>query len=172
MLGTLVGLPAAWIYLGPLPSGAQRVADRLVREARAAVGWDHEFGGRGASSWSPDELVVSAEPVVSEEAEPVVSEEIAASRGAPAASSAGDWVSAVRPLLAELRALGASEYDLQAWGDSGRLFRFRCAIPLGTSDRFAQEFESIAASPRSSVEQVLQEVADWHQSRTAKIAQR
>ena len=38
---TLVGLPAAWIYYGPLPQGAQRVVDRFVEVARDAIGWRH-----------------------------------------------------------------------------------------------------------------------------------
>ena len=37
MLSTLVGLPAAWIYYGPLPAGAQRVVDRFLEVAREAV---------------------------------------------------------------------------------------------------------------------------------------
>ena len=42
MLVTLVGLPAAWIYYGPLPAGPQKVVDRFVEVARNALGWKQE----------------------------------------------------------------------------------------------------------------------------------
>lgn len=38
MLATLVGLPAAWLYYGPLPPAAQRVVDQATCSIREAIG--------------------------------------------------------------------------------------------------------------------------------------
>ena len=46
MLAVLVGLPAAWLYFGPLPKNAQRVVDRVVAAAKEAVGWDKRHDQR------------------------------------------------------------------------------------------------------------------------------
>ena len=50
MLSVLVGLPAAWIYYGPLPTGAQRVVDRFVAIAKEATGWK-ETEAKPAPTW-------------------------------------------------------------------------------------------------------------------------
>lgn len=48
MLLTLVGLPAAWIYYGPLPTGAQKVVNRFVDVARDALGWQQPIQAKQA----------------------------------------------------------------------------------------------------------------------------
>ena len=48
MLAVLVGLPAAWVYYGPLPPRAQRVVDRFVAAAKEAIGLGTSASGRRA----------------------------------------------------------------------------------------------------------------------------
>ena len=67
----------------------------------------------------------------------------------------------MEPLLARLREFGAVEYVLERWGDSGELYRFRCAIPLASSRDATREFEAVAESPQSTIEQVVHQVASW-----------
>ncbi|HYO24096.1 MAG TPA: hypothetical protein VEQ85_04025 [Lacipirellulaceae bacterium] len=49
MLAALVGLPAAWMYYGPLPPEAQRTVDRFIAATKEAVGWDQWTAARGES---------------------------------------------------------------------------------------------------------------------------
>ena len=40
MLSVLVGLPAAWVYYGPLPPAAMGVVERTIATARQSLGWE------------------------------------------------------------------------------------------------------------------------------------
>ncbi len=71
----------------------------------------------------------------------------------------------LEPLLVRLRQLGVVEYALERWGSAGELYRFHCEMPLGPGDGLTQEFEAVAADPRTSVEQVVTEVASWQVAR-------
>ncbi len=71
----------------------------------------------------------------------------------------------VEPLLERLRALGSTEYSLEAWGREGEFFRFRCAMPLAQDKQFTQQFEAVAETPRASIEQVVSEVTRWQTAR-------
>ena len=53
MIVVLVGLPAAWVYYGPLPPQAQRVVDRFVDVAKSAVGWGQEVETPGGGISAP-----------------------------------------------------------------------------------------------------------------------
>ena len=75
----------------------------------------------------------------------------------------------MEPLLARLRAFGAIEYVLERWGDSGELYRFRCAIPLASSRDATREFEAVAESPQSTIEQVVHQVASWRTMQQAAM---
>jgi hypothetical protein len=136
MLAVLVGLPAAWIYYGPLPTGAQHAVDRLMAAAKEAVGWNKSSDAR--DRW-------------------VRVEELK-----PAAPRRGD--AAVVPVLARLRLVGAIEFALEHWGEGGKLYRFHCEMPVGAT-QLTQQFEAVAADPQKSVEQVLAEVGSWQLSR-------
>src|SRR5688572_25462682 len=157
MLSVLVGLPAAWIYYGPLPPQGQRVVDRVVSAAKEAVGWnapatqssDAKANADEAPAWSIG-APTAAPPLVT----PVVATE-------PAPAKPPSFQEQVEPLLAQLRQFGVIEYALERWGDGGKLYRFRCEMPLGASDQFTQQFEAVAADPQVSVEQVVAEVSQW-----------
>jgi hypothetical protein len=161
----LVGLPAAWIYCGPLPADAQRVVDRLVEQVKLQLGWHKS---PAATSWLTGRQQVAAAPaawlstpaaaqVVPAAASPPAGFPGAQLAEAPAAASSDP----LEPLLAQLRQLGAAEYALESWGSSGQFFRFRCALTLGDSDDHTRHFEAISPDPRSSVEQVLEEASRW-----------
>jgi hypothetical protein len=161
MLSVLVGLPAAWIYYGPLPPEGQRVVDRVVSAAKEAVGWnapatpssDARIKTDEAPAWSIG-APVAAPPVAPPLVTPVVAIE-------PAPTRPLSFQEQVEPLLAQLRQFGVIEYALERWGDGGKLYRFRCEMPLGASDQFTQQFEAVAADPQVSVEQVVAEVSLW-----------
>jgi hypothetical protein len=170
MLSVFVGLPAAWIYYGPLPAEAQRVVDRFVTAAQEAIGW------RKAENGTDDKWVhVTPGPLGSPDAaqnyqpsaqlippaiEPVVATPAAQRRPL-------SFAERVEPLLARLRQLGVAEYALERWGDGGKLYRFHCEMPLGASAQITQQFESVAADPQRTVEQVVAEVAHWQRTRQA-----
>jgi len=166
MLSVLVGLPAAWIYYGPLPPQAQRVVDRFVAAVRDAAGWD-EAASRKASSAAEVSYQPSAPNFAPSEANGRVAAGDESKAARPAAAPAlipppaATFAERVEPLLAKLRQLGVAEYALERWGDGGTLYRFHCEMPLGESDEFTQQFEAVAVDPQLSVEQVVAQVSQW-----------
>ncbi len=188
MLAVLVGLPAAWIYYGPLPTGAQRVVDRVMAAAKESIGWNKSSDAR--DRWvrveelkpaAPRQAEATVVPAVHVEE---VTPPLLATRGgehlaerdgytcADGKACAGSGVSSgpptladrLDPLLARLRHLGAIEYALEHWGEGGKLYRFHCEMPVGAT-QLTQQFEAVAADPQKSVEQVLAEVGSWQLSR-------
>jgi hypothetical protein len=164
MLSVLVGLPAAWIYNGPLPSEAQRVVDRLVTVAREAISWE-QTPPKTKDNWVQVKPESEAPPasmpivgVISPGIEPVAT----AAAGTPKPLS---FAERVEPLLARLRQLGASEYALEHWGDGGKLYRFHCEMPLPASPQLTQQFDAVAADPQATVERVVADVASWQIAR-------
>jgi len=162
MLLILVGLPAAWVYYGPLPPSAQRVADRVVELAQEALGWE--------SQPESVETITAPRYLADNAAEPFLelsalepSAEVAAetlkSNGNPRLSEQ------VEPLLVRLRGLGVSQYSLEKWGDSGQMYRFCCAMPLAQSDEVTRQFEAVTYNPKTSIEQVVVEVSHWQTAR-------
>ena len=180
MLSVLVGLPGAWIYYGPLPTGAQRVVDRFVAIAKEATGWK-ETEAKPAPTW---DFTKSA---------PIVGEGLAVGAGdaeginpparyaeapslqiggalplpeAPPAKAPSTLAERVEPLLTQLRQFGVAEYALERWGGDGKLYRFHCEMPIAGGS-LTQQFEAVAANPEASVEQVVAEVSQWRTARQA-----
>ena len=176
MLAVLVGLPAAWIYYGPLPSGAQRAVDRAVEVVRNATGWQQPTAEMVATKAAP-RPGVSAAPAPkfsSHSARPqsarTQSTSLPPTTPTPMAQistmpTTTGLAEQVEPLLERLRALGSTEYSLEAWGRGGEFFRFRCAMPLAQDKQFTQQFEAVAETPRASIEQVVSEVTRWQTAR-------
>jgi len=153
MIVVLVGLPAAWVYYGPLPQGAQRVVDRVVSVAKSAIGWEQQAEVVDDLKSAPRFDVASAPPPLTPiEDNPAVDTTRALSQQA-------------EPLLAQLRTLGAAEYTLEKWGNNGQLYRFCCAMPLAQNDEYTRQFEAVADDPLASIEQVVGEVASWQIAR-------
>jgi hypothetical protein len=181
MLSVLVGLPGAWIYYGPLPTGAQRVVDRFVAIAKEATGWK-EAEVKPAPTWD----FTKSAPIVGEglgenpggmnpparyaEA-PAASFEIGSALPLPLpepvpAKAPSTLAERVEPLLTQLRQYGVAEYALERWGGDGKLYRFHCEMPIGGGS-LTQQFEAVAANPEASVEQVVAEVSQWRLARQA-----
>jgi hypothetical protein len=154
MLTVLVGLPAAWVYYGPLPDGAQRVVDRFFAAAREAVGWD-------ASEAMPAQ---AATPIAASTAPQFAAPPSTAPAPTP---SQPPLARQMEPLLVQLRQLGVAEYALEPWGADGGLYRFHCEMPLAAGAQATEQFEAIAADPHATVEQVVAEVSSWHAARRA-----
>jgi hypothetical protein len=160
MLAVLVGLPAAWIYYGPLPPGAQRAVDRVVEVVRDTMGWQQPTTDASVPKAAPRYNVAAAES-------PKISTPTANLPPTPlqAMPTSTGLAEQVKPLLEELRALGSTEYSLEPWGPEGAFFRFCCAMPLVAQDKhFTQQFEAVAETPRASIEQVVGEVTRWKTS--------
>ncbi len=157
MLAVLVGLPAAWIYYGPLPPGAQKVVDRVVEVVKQATGWQRPSENLLVAKAAP--RFSGAEPAPAFSTQPAPSPP-AAPNGMPAGLA-----EQVEPLLERLRALGPTEYSLEPWGRQGEFFRFRCAMPLTPDHEATRQFEAVAATPLASVEQVVGEVTHWQTAR-------
>jgi hypothetical protein len=173
MLVTLVGLPAAWVYYGPLPEGAQRVVDRFVEVAQDALGWKHPA--------TVDSLEMHKTPARFNEILPTPPDGPVVSQakyegGRPHVELAG--ATAIQPTgpaaapanqqgememhLTLLKKLGVAQYALEKWGAG---YRFKCAVPLGDNPDFTQQFEAIDADPLATVRQVVGEVTSWQNAR-------
>ncbi len=161
MLLILVGLPAAWVYYGPLPPRAQQVADRVVELAQDALGWEHSQSSAEETITAPRyNTNIGAEPFLERTAGVAVErlESNGISRG----------TEQVEPLLERLRGLGVSQYSLEKWGNAGQMYRFCCAMPLAQSDEVTRQFEAVTDNPKGSIEQVVAEVSRWQ---TARLSQ-
>jgi hypothetical protein len=179
MLVTLVGLPAAWVYYGPLPQGAQQVVDRFVEVARDALGWRKSVPtdtARGEMKSAPrfDEALPTRSdfPPVSRAAfqgnnTPVklasASETLPTPPQPMVQDMAGqDLNDEMERHLSLLKKLGVAQYSLEKWGAG---YRFKCAVPLGDNPDFARQFEVIDADPLATVRQVVGEVTSWQNAR-------
>jgi hypothetical protein len=156
MLSVLVGIPAAWVYYGPLPPEAQRVVDRVVGAAKEATGWAEP----------PAPVATTAPAAAHDSAAPSFTPTItAAASAAPVQASplpapkAPTFAERVEPLLARLRQLGVVAYDLELFGNSGNLYRFHCEMPLGVDAHVTQQFEAVAADPQESVAEVVAQIS-------------
>ncbi len=152
MLLVLVGLPAAWVYYGPLPPQAQGIVDRVVEVAKSSIGWE--------PSTPPETSPISAPHF-----DPAVTPAVAIKPVEVPQPVAPTLEAKLSPLLQQLRELGATEYALEKWGNEGQLYRFRCAMPLKQSDQLTQHFEATQAQAAESIQQVLAEVSAWQTAR-------
>jgi hypothetical protein len=63
-----------------------------------------------------------------------------------------------------LRALGASHYRLETWGERGELFRCTANVKLPSGRRAMRHFEATAPSPSQAIEQLLAKVEAWREA--------
>jgi hypothetical protein len=73
-----------------------------------------------------------------------------------------DWQSKAAPL----QQLGAVEYTLEKWGDSGRLYRFRCLVAFDSSPGNRRHFEAVDEDGARAVEEVVRQVRLWRGAAT------
>lgn len=176
MLAVLVGLPAAWIYYGPLPPSGQKFVDRVVEVVKDATGWQQPYEqpveAKTAPRFGAPETLTPGGmtgSVAATSPSPTVPIQVLPSETtraqSPQAPVAVSLDQQLQPLLQRLRALGPEGYALEAWGSDGRFYRFRCEMPLGTQQGVAQQFEAIAESPAVCIQQVTAEVERWQMAR-------
>ena len=149
MLVILVGVPAAWIYLGPLPMEAQQVVTRLITTVKNRLGMvPLAVPGQPKISAPRFDIPVSPE-------KNFLDSELDTAR----------IMSDVELELEQLRSMGVAEYALESWGRRGNLYRFHCIMPIGPSDNLTTQFEAVNEDPRVSVRKVLHEAVCWQQDR-------
>lgn len=161
MLLVLVGGPCAWMYYGPLPDGAQRVVDRFVDAAKGAL------NGKGQAVDAPiaaGAVETPNEPPTARASAPPFDPD-----RTPTEPATMPFEQRVAPLLAELKHRGVIAYDLEPWGEGGRMFRFRCEMPLLPGGQATEQFEAVAADPQQSIEQVATQVAARHAARPRAV---
>ncbi len=64
-----------------------------------------------------------------------------------------------------LRKLGATNFQLESWGNEGQLFRFHCRVPLADQKRIARHFEATRPQPGEAVNEVIRQIEAWRQNR-------
>lgn len=60
-----------------------------------------------------------------------------------------------------LQQLGAVEYALEKWGDSGELYRFRCLAAVQGTGAYQRHFQAVDSDGGRAVEQVVEQVRAW-----------
>ncbi len=183
MLLTLVGLPAAWVYYGPLPTGAQRVVDRFVEVARDALGMQRQSPDHQARDQDKVAPRFNEAPFRQQDAAPARYQQASSASIVSTVSSlpsspislvsanlpstepklptSDDLAGHLEPHFSLLRKLGAANYSLAHWGSEGNLYRFHCSIPFGAEGLMSREFDAIEADPVAAVRQVVGEVTSW-----------
>lgn len=148
MLVILVGGPVAWIYLGPLPVKAQQLVTRLISTTKNRLGMTSGKGlGHPVKVAPRFDYVTNPNNRVSDK------------------THLASFMPDVEPLLEQLQCMGASEYALEHWGQQGKLYRFCCTMPIGSSNDLTTQFEGVHEDPRASIQQVLREINTWQQER-------
>ncbi|MCH2113410.1 MAG: hypothetical protein MK171_00640 [Pirellulales bacterium] len=168
LLAVLVGLPSAWVYYGPLPAGAQALANRVAEIAKSAllgdtvaVQPDPRLGEAAADQRAVADDWQLAQPVRYQPDRTLSKSGIGEKRQSPKTGLREQ----LEPHLSVLRKLGASEYTLEDWGRDGQLVRFRCAVSMGEGEDFIRQFEVVAADSLVAVRQVVGEVSSWQNAR-------
>lgn len=173
MLLVLVGLPAAWVYYGPLPPGPQRMVDQVIEAAKASANW-----AKGSTVVASDQhdLSTPTAPVFNASSRTLFDPQVVPAAGsAPLVTETnraaiGETITTqIEPELSLLRSMGAEEYVLERWGADQQLFRFRCAISLGGNDELTRQFEAVAADPIATVREVVGEVTSWQNARATQL---
>jgi len=187
MLLVLIGLPAAWVYYGPLPPEAMGMIQRTVASAQQAFGLSDR---PTPDSWvSPAKTAPKFDPSLAHQVTPTPRQQTpigptpprslrqdpqfslaSATLAPPPATPApvdAELAQQLEPHLALLRSLDAAEYSLENWGGDGHLYRFRCEIVWGENEDFTRQFEAINADPLRAVHQVVGEVTSWQNTRHA-----
>ncbi len=195
MLVVLVGLPAAWVYYGPLPPAAVGVIQRTVASAKQSFGWKEPAAVTAWSTEAPktaprfDASVVQAthalqqqtnvehaalplQPVRRDAQFSLASASVPVPERTVSAAVDDEIARQLEPHLSLLRSLDVAEYTLENWGGSGELYRFRCAVALGDTDDHTRQFEAIHADPLRAVHQVVGEVTSWQNARRTGGASR
>jgi hypothetical protein len=72
----------------------------------------------------------------------------------------GEWESRA----SMLQRLGAVEYALEKWGDSGRLYRFHCVVAADGRHSYRRHFASVSEDGARAVDDVIQQVRSWQKS--------
>lgn len=85
---------------------------------------------------------------------------------APAGRETASSADALARSEQRLRELGAEQYRLETWGESGRLFRCTARVVLPGRRRGLRHFSAVAAGPAQAVDDLLKQVEDW------RVAQR
>lgn len=172
MLATLVGLPAAWVYYGPLPQNAQRIVDRFVQVARDALGGESplptNFADQRAMKTAPryGEPTPTGhqltQPQTDFRASPVQLVSAESMVPLPSVEPTPAIDDEMQTHLSVLKSLGVAQYALERWGQG---YRFKCEIPLGGNVDFTQHFEAVDADALATVRQVVGEVTSWQNAR-------
>ena len=175
MLVVLVGLPATWVYYGPLPPSALGVIQRTVETAKqslpakksptlfdAALAQAAQLQPSQSAAPTPRDRPpgISRDPQFT-----LASATVPERQARPSVQIATELASQLEPQLKLLRSLNAAEYTLENWGGKGELFRFRCAVALGANDDHTRQFEAVDTDPLRAVRQVIGEVTSWQNAR-------
>lgn len=72
------------------------------------------------------------------------------------------WQKECQELGRYLEKLGTTQYRLESWGSTGRLYHFQCRVKvLPEGSQWTRHFEATASDPLEAVQAVVDEVGQW-----------
>jgi hypothetical protein len=111
----------------------------------------------------PDEALRDSQSAHQPQGLPIASGDIESQvLESPAEPVVVEW----RNRASALQHLGAIEYELEKWGNSGRLYRFSCQVAVDGTRFYRRHFEAINEDGAKAVEEVVQRVRLWRRSAT------
>lgn len=75
-----------------------------------------------------------------------------------AAAGKADAASILARSESRLRELGAAHYRLEAWGDSGQLYRCTASVAMPGRRQASRHFEAVAAGPGEALDRLLEQI--------------
>ena len=86
--------------------------------------------------------------------------------GVPPTSAEPSHMAAWQEMASALQQLGALEYALEKWGDSGELYRFRCLAAVPGTTSYQRHFHAVDGDGGRAVERVVEQVREWRAAAT------
>jgi hypothetical protein len=80
---------------------------------------------------------------------------------APVDQPAASGIDRFTALQQRLRQLGVIRYNLETWGNAGRMYRFHCEALIDGRADFTQFFEATATEPLAAMSKALEQVELW-----------
>lgn len=176
LLATLLVVPGIAIFWNHLPKD---IVHSSVQKPTAlkteTTQFSHKDSGESVTSvsvFAPEPISSSPpemrpEPVISPPVSKVASEVPAQQvlrESSPTAASPQDFES----LEIRLKALGATYYRLEKWGNRGELFRFSCFVTPSGPYSYEKHFQAIGADAITTMRSVMNEIETWKNSRTSR----
>ena len=172
LLATLLVVPGIAIFWNHLPKDLVHQWGRKWNSNTEPMQFSHEDSAESATPVSvlvpepvypslqdtfPTPAILPPTPKVASEVPLQQSIQQAAWEPARATASPQNF----DPLELRLKALGATYYRLEKWGNRGELFRFSCFVTPSEPHTYEKHFQAIGTDAVTTIRSVIAEIETW-----------